>query len=313
MARANQWIKHQEKMSFKLVAKNRKPITTHAGISLTPDASIEEVEQCDLVYLPALWGNPQPRLKSNRAAFEWLSKLNRAKTIIAGVGTGCCFLAEAGLLDGKPGTTHWHYFDQFSRRYPKVNLQRQYFITVADNIYCTGSTNSLADLTVLFIRNWFGRTIANHVERHFFHEIRQNYLRTASATTQVGMHADETIARVQATINESLDRPISVEELAAKHGMSVRTLNRRFRAATGHTPLQYIQAQRVSMAADLLKTTNLSIAEIAFSIGYNDVAHFNSLFKREFAITPHKYRSTLRAKLFSVDQKLEKYSDIQHD
>ena len=81
--------------------------------------------------------------------------------------------------------------------------------------------------------------------------------------------------------------------------MSIRTLNRRFKNALGQTPLEYLQEIRINIAKDLLKTSNLSISEIADKIGYEDTGYFTRLFKKHLAITPNGYRNTVRAKLFS--------------
>jgi len=80
----------------------------------------------------------------------------------------------------------------------------------------------------------------------------------------------------------------------------VRTFNRRFKSATGQSPLQYLQEIRIETAKDLLKTSNLSISEVAFKVGYHDMGHFTGLFKKLLATTPSDYRSTVRAKLFSA-------------
>jgi transcriptional regulator GlxA family with amidase domain len=89
-------------------------------------------------------------------------------------------------------------------------------------------------------------------------------------------------------------------QLAEKFGMSTRTLNRRFKAALGISPLNFLQEVRVNIAKDLLKTSNLSINEIVDKIGYQDIAFFNNLFKKYLATTPTAYRETVRAKLFST-------------
>lgn len=83
--------------------------------------------------------------------------------------------------------------------------------------------------------------------------------------------------------------------------MSVRTLNRRFKTATDQSPLQYLQEIRINTARDLLKTSNLSINEVAEKVGYQDSGYFTTLFKKQLATTPKEYRATVRAKLFSTD------------
>ncbi len=289
-------------LNVKLVSVDGEGVDTHTGLKLQPDCSIDAVETSDIVYLPALWRNPRPIVRQNEKLYPWLREHFESGSLIAGVGTGCYLMAEAGLLNNKPATTHWHYFDQFQKRYPEVNLKRQYFITQAGNLYCTGSVNSMADLTIHFIQRYFSRTVASHVERHFFHEIRRAYESSVSYQDSMNAHPDEDILQTQIWLQDNHGKEVSLSELATQFDMSLRTFNRRFKNATGSTPLQYLQKIRMEVAKDLLKTTNLSISEVMFKVGYHDIAHFNALFKKHHGTTPGQYRTTVRAKLFSLQQ-----------
>src|SRR5690606_26914943 len=111
-------------------------------------------------------------------------------------------------------------------------------------------------------------------------------------------HPDEQITQVQIWLHDNYYREISFPPIAERFGMSVRTLNRRFKNALGQTPLEYLQEIRISTAKDLLKTSNLSISENAAKDGYEDTSYFSRLFKAHLATTPNAYRNTVRAKLF---------------
>lgn len=276
-----------------------RPVVTHAGIKLQPDCALADVGDCDIVYLPGLWRNPEPVIESHRALVPWLQTQHSSGSAMAGVGTGCWFLAEAQLLNNKPATTHWYYFDRFQARYPAVLLKRSHFITQSDNIFCAGSVNSLADITVYFIQQHFGQSIASHVERHFFHDIRRRYETSHADEHITQMHPDEDIVQAQYWLQENYSSDVNLALLAERLGMSSRTFNRRFKTATDTTPLNYLQDLRIKNAQELLKNSNLAMAEIVFRVGYQDLAHFTRLFKRKLGITPSQYRLTVRAKLFS--------------
>lgn len=271
------------------------------GMRWAPDVTLEQAQHNDIIYLPALWRNPRPVLRRAGALIEWLKEQHHNGATICGVGTGCCFLAEAGLLDDKVATTHWHYFDQFQKSYPNVHLKRQHFITQAGNLYCAASVNSLADLTVYFIQRLMGKTVASHVERHFSHEIRRSYESSAFYEDASHPHPDETIIQIQLWIHDNYSRTITIAELAKRFGMSTRTLNRRFKVATGTAPLAYLRDIRVKNARELLKTSNLSIVEVAEKTGYQDGAYFAELFKQQLNTSPSAYREMVRAKLFRTD------------
>ena len=89
---------------------DKRPIKTSIGFSLLPDTQLEEVGDSDIIYLPALWRNPRPIVKKHPEILAWLRKAYENGAMLSAVGTGCCFLAEAGLLNDKPATTHWHYY-----------------------------------------------------------------------------------------------------------------------------------------------------------------------------------------------------------
>lgn len=291
----------RQTLVIQTIGQTGEAVVTRTGIRWQPDRSISDEDQWDLIYIPGLWRNPRPIIKQHSASLEWLRKQYHRGAIISAVGTGCCFLAEAGLLDDKAATTHWHYFDQFQRDYPLVQLKRQYFITQAGNLYCAASVNSLADLTVHFIQRFFGKAIASHVERHFSHEIRKSYESSGYFEKEDNPHPDEDITQIQIWLQDNYHRDIVLSHLAGRFGMSTRTFNRRFKAAVGRTPLEYLQEMRINIARDLLKTSNLSINEIADRVGYQDAGYFTILFKKLLATSPNDYRKTVRAKLFSAE------------
>lgn len=279
------------------------PIKTQTGLTLIPDKRISEPDKIDLLYLPGLWRNPRPTIQKNWAVTDWLKKLYQNGTLISAVGTSVCFLAEAGLLNEKVATTHWYYFDQFQQQYPEVQLKRQYFITQANTLYCAASVNSLADLTVHFISRFFSTQIAQHVEKHFSHEIRKSYDKSAYLDRLQKPHPDEEIIQIQHWLESNYSRSIQFSTLANQFDLSMRSFNRRFKNALDQTPNEYLQKVRINVAKDLLQNTNLAINEIADKVGCPDPSHFTSLFKKHLNSTPLAYRKTVRAKLFQSEIK----------
>lgn len=287
-------------LQIQSVGLTTEKVKTGAGFDITPDHCLEDIMETDIIFLPALWRNPKSSIRKNKRLLKWLIHHYNNGTIICSVGTGVCFLAETGLLDNKPATTHWYYFDRFQRDYPKIQLKRQYFIVQAGNLYSAASVNSLADLTVYLIQRIYNKLAAMHVERHFSHEIRRSYKSTSYIDGQ-SHHPDEDIMQTQVWLQDNFNKNIVLSDVAKQFEMSVRSFNRRFKDATGATPLHYLQQVRIETAKDLLKTSNLTIHEISEQVGYQDLAHFNKLFKRLLNTSPNQYRAMVRAKLFSVE------------
>jgi transcriptional regulator GlxA family with amidase domain len=290
--------KHQ--LHIATVGTQLRSMATRTGLGITPDYTLDDAPDADIIFIPSLWRNPKKIIAHNFAVIDWLKVRFTEGTTIAAVGTGCCFIAASGLLDGKPATTHWHYFDRFEKDYPLVNLKRDFFITQAGDIYCAASVNSLADLTVHFIQQLYSLPIAHHIERHFSHEIRRTYESMRYFEGSTDKHSDENILQSQLWFQDHYAEETNIAQVAQKFDMSVRSFNRRFKTATGKTPLQYLQELRMGTARDLLQTTNLSIGEIAYRVGYQDLGHFSQLFKKAYNASPADYRTTVRAKLFSV-------------
>ena len=300
LARATK--QQQGELVIRRVSADGEPVQTSSEFELHPTHSIDDDFVSDLIHIPALWRNPRPAVLKHAAYIPWLQAQHQNNCNFTAVGTGVCFLAEAGLLDDKPATTHWHYFDQLQRSYPKIKLARQHFTTQAGNIYCAASINAMAELIMHQVERIFGRVIARQAQRNFFHEIR-NLADPISLSDQqqINRHSDETIVQAQMWVQDNHSKQLSVPDLAAQFGMATRTFNRRFMGAVGKTPGDYLTEVRMTFACDLLKNTDLSILEIANYSGYKDASWFSSRFKHWSGNSPKEYRRTVRAKLFSAE------------
>ncbi len=282
------------------IAVNKQRISLPSGLSLLPDKALTK-EVYDMVYLPALWRNPRPVIRQNPQIVDWLRWQYEHGAIINSTGTGVCFMAEAGLLNEKPATTHWFYFEQFAKDYPLVQLKRQHFITNAGRLYCAASINALTDLTLHHVHRFINKDVSEHLSRHFSHEVRQPFDQLSFIEEENTNHPDELVLQAQLWMQNNLNKVnISIHELAKLFDMSQRNFSRRFKQATNMTPVQYLQKRRLTAAQELLQSTNLSIKEIAYRVGYLDVSYFTSIFKEYLSITPNNYRKTIRAKLFST-------------
>lgn len=286
------------KLRIELVGEDLTPIKTQASLTITPDISVDDAGVPDLIIMPSLWRNPRPVLRKHPNVIQWLKKCWQQGSSLIGVGTGACFMAESGLLDSRPATTHWHYVDQFRRDYPQVDLKPDFFITQSERIYCAASLNAFADIIVHIIQVQYGRDAAQHVERNFSHEIRKPYEEQRYLEGAVDRHPDELIAQIQFWMRTNLSSDISFAELAQQFGISQRSFTRRFKLATGIRATEYWQQLKIEATKELLSSSNLSIQEIAFHVGYVDQGHLSRVFKKLLGQSPKDYRKLVRKKLF---------------
>ena len=215
---------HHQQNEFKplninLVASSLKAIPNRTGLSIMPDCETVTAPVSDLIIVPGIWRNPRPVVSKQKSLVNWLGDSWQQGSHIIGVGTGNCLVAEAGLLDGHPATTHWHYAEQFKRDYPKVQLKPDFFITQSERMYTVASLNALADVIVHIISQYYGREAAQHVERNFSHEIRKPYEDQRYLEGAVDKHPDELIAQIQFWLKNNLTSELTLQEIAAQFSL----------------------------------------------------------------------------------------------
>lgn len=289
---------HFRPLTINLVAKNTQSISSQAGLAIMPDCTASTAPYSDLIIVPGIWRNPRPVVNTHKILADWLNNSFVKGSQIVGVGTGNCLIAEAGLLNGRPATTHWHYAKQFSIDYPQVHLKPDFFITQSERMYTVASLNALADVLVHIISQFYGKETALHVERNFSHEIRKPYEEQRYLEGAVDRHPDELIAQIQFWLKTNLACEHNLQYVAAQFNLNYRTFTRRFRAATNQSPLEYWQQLRIETAKELLASSNLSVQDIALEVGYNDQGHLTRIFRKILNQTPSQYRKVVRKKLF---------------
>lgn len=271
------------------------------GVRILATAELAAIQTTSLVVVPALWRSPRKLLQRNQAAIDWLARQYRLGASVIAVGTGVCLLAEAGILDGKPATTHWHYQDQFAHDYPAVQLQRRHLLTQAGRIYCAASVNSGADMVIHLISQMYGKALAVQIEQQFSPEVRNPFEKQVYSADTESRHPDEAMAQAQSWMHQNLREPLSVAVLARRSGLSERQFSRRFRQACGMAPVEYLQTLRCNAARELLQHSNLGVGDIAASVGFTDAGYFIRVFRKLAGQTPGEYRAKVRGKLFTGD------------
>ncbi len=293
-------------VSIELASCNEEiQLELSGGLAINCSTNLARISKSDLIFIPGIWGNPKASLRKHGYMLQWLRNQYEKGSILCSTVTGSFFLAEAGLLDGKFATTHWRFFDEFEKRYPKIKLQRKRFITSDSNLFCTGSVNAVRDIMLHFVEQLYGDSIANEISRQFTHELKRSYESLLLSEDQQRSHHDEQIIKVQEWLDQNYQAEILISEVAEKFQLSIRSLNRRFKLATNSSPLRYLQELRITHAKKLLKQSNLSVSEAADLVGYHDASYFTSLFKKLNAVTPNEYRSLVRNKLFRAESNIE--------
>ena len=209
-------------------------------VQITPHRAMAEVEETDLIVIPSI-ANIEGTLRHHSETISWLQRHHHEGTSIASVCTGAFLLAETGLLDGKTATTHWGFVDQFRQMYPNVNLKPQRLITDEETLYCAGALGAGIDLSIYLVEKYCGRDVAVQCSKALLHDMNRSSQAPYSVFQFQKNHADETIKVSQQWIEANYNHEINLNQVAKTHGMSRRTFERRFKKATGDTPLFYLQ------------------------------------------------------------------------
>lgn len=263
---------------------------TAVPASIKPQAPIAAVRRTDLVVLAAVGADLEASCRRNAAVIPWLRRLRRAGTAIAGICSGVVLMAEAGLLDDRAATTHWAIADACRARYPKVRWQPERFITESGGLFCSGGVYGSIDLSLFLVERYCGHDVALRTAKALLLETPRTWQAGYSVDPPRVAHRDAQIQEAQDWLYREFSRDLRVEALAARVGMSPRHFARRFKAATGDTPLNYLHRVRINAAKHLLEQETASIRDVGLAVGYEDVAFFRRLFTRYTGQAPRQYR-----------------------
>lgn len=220
----------------------------------------------------------------------WVQAAHAAGSLCCAACAGVFFLAEAGLLDGRPATTHWGLVEQFSRSYPAVNLTPQRLLVDGGSYICAGGVTAYFDLALHLVTRLASRELALHCARVLLLDPGRTEQTPYMELLATHPHGDTLIAHAQQWLETHHTRPLHLHELAAHLHCTERTLHRRFRKATGLAPVAYLQALRVEHAKRLLESTTLPASSIAQEVGYQDTPAFFRVFHSLTELTPGEYR-----------------------
>jgi transcriptional regulator GlxA family with amidase domain len=253
--------------------------------------SIQLSGKQDLILLPA-FGNVDPKaaVMANAEAIQWLQRQYNEGAAIASFCTGAFLLAATGLLNHRQATTHLQSVNAFVQAFPDVIMQPRSVVTEQDNVYTSGGATSSFHLMLKLVENYCGRNIAIRAAKYFAIDMdreQQSYFGTFFPSKN---HGDELVSMVQQKISQSFNTTNTIEQLLVEVPASRRNLVRRFKLATGITPIEYLQKTRIEAAKKLLEQSRQSILEVMLETGYNDLKSFRQLFKKTVGLSPKAYR-----------------------
>jgi transcriptional regulator GlxA family with amidase domain len=267
------------------------PIRSAAGFSVVPEHDLTLLESADTVIVPGIHFDAIDHLPDVSGALR--TAYERGARVLS-ICTGAFVLAEAGLLDDRPATTHWAWAEEFGRRYPQVKLDPDVLFVDDGTVLTSAGVAAGIDLCLHVVRRDHGSEVANRAARRCVVPAWRDGGQSQFIERPLPRLGDATTGPTRAWALERLDEPLDLERLAAHARMSIRTFTRRFRDETGLSPGRWLLAQRVEHARRLLESTDLPIDRVAAQSGLGTASSLRQHLHAAVGVAPAVYRRTYR-------------------
>ena len=269
------------------ISKRQNGVTIKVGTVRQDDLPPGQAP-LDAIILPP--NRTGARGADDRKLRGWIRDRHEAGTLAASVCAGVFWLGHAGLLTGRPVTTHWALEDEFRSTFPNADLQPEHLLIDDNDIVTAGGMMAWLDLGLHFVERWQGVDVLTGTARHLLIDPGRREQRSYRSFRPNLNHGDETILALQLWMEGHVQDDLGVEALAARTRLSGRTFLRRFKTATGSGPNAYVQALRVEKARGLLERTRDPVSTVSWDVGYHDVSAFGRVFRSITGLTAVEYR-----------------------
>jgi transcriptional regulator GlxA family with amidase domain len=254
---------------------------------------LDALAEADTIMVPGVADATAP---VPDAVLDALRRAAADGTRIASICAGAFVLAEAGLLDGLRATTHWLGAAGLARRYPSVRVDPDVLYVDNGAILTSAGAAAGMDLCLHMIRRDHGSAVAADAARFSVMPLERDGGQAQFIVHEPPAPDGATLEPLLRWMEEHLRRDLTLDDIAARAGMSTRSLNRRFREQTGTTPLQWLHRARVHRAQYLLETTAHSVDRIAAQVGFGSPTAFRDRFRRVAGTSPHAYRRAFQTR-----------------
>lgn len=226
----------------------------------------------------------------DEAVRAFIVRAHAGGALACSVCAGAFWLGHAGLLDGRPVTTHWALEAELKTAFPKVVLEPERILIDDHDLVTAGGVMAWLDLGLFLVGRWLGPDAVSQTARHLLIDPRGREQKNYRSFRPALAHGDRAILSLQHWMEANTAADLSVEALAAHTGLAMRTFTRRFKAATGLPPNLYVQTLRVEKARGLLERGRGTVNEIAWAVGYADVSAFAKVFRSVTGLSASAYR-----------------------
>lgn len=269
---------------------NGEDVHTSSGQILRADKALPRIRQTDLILIPGFLFTLPRALPTFGAYAPWLRQQHAKGATVATMCNAAFMLAESGLLDGRPATTHWAFGELFQRRYPAVSLDTQHIVCDTGSLITSGGATAAMDLLLHLISRWGSPTLAQTCSKYLLIDPARSAQTPYASWRPMHTHGDDQVLKVQHWLDKHFAKVVRLDDLAEQFGFGPRNFKRRFKEATGQAPLAYLQGLRLNQAKRLLESTRMSMEAVTSAVGYEDSNSFRRLFQERVGMAPTAYR-----------------------
>jgi len=273
------------------------PVRLQGGMSIDtlrlPD---RKTAQGAVLVIPGLWVENARGIRERvehgdaQAVIVYLRRRAKAGATIAASCSAAFLLHAAGVLDGRRATTTWWLAPELSRLAPTSDVQGNRILCVDGPVITAGAAFAQSDVMLYLLRQRFGSALAEGVTRVLLLQERSESAQFVVPSMLAS--GDALVSKLTKRVESSLPNVPSVAELAKELRISERTLSRHVRYATGMGTNAMIQSIRVHRARALLRTSRMTIEQVALAVGYRDSTALRRLMQKAVGTTPGRVRAT---------------------
>lgn len=227
---------------------------------------------------------------------QWLIAMHGSGSMLCSVCAGAFILAQTGLLNQRPATTHWVLADRLAKSFPEVRVDDNKILINDGDLITAGGLMAWLDLGLELVAQFGSPALMRRLGKQLVVDTAPREQRYYRCFIPPFDHGDKVILKSQHYLQTNSHISVSVKQLAADCHLSDRTFLRRFVRATGYKPKEYIQQLRISKASEALESSSDSVEVISLNVGYDDVSAFRKVFIRITGLTPRAFRARFSAR-----------------
>ncbi len=279
---------------FETCSLNGRKVKGQYGLTMDVDGGMRKLATAGTIVIPGWQGIdipvPVPIVEALREAH------GRGARLLS-ICSGAFVLAATGLLDDRRATTHWRYAEDFQSRFPRIRVDPAVLYVDEGQILTSAGSAAGLDLCLHLVRRDFGPVAANQVARRLVIPPHRDGGQAQFLDRPVEPRERGSVAALMEKVRDRLHKPLKVGDLARLGAMSERTFIRRFRAASGMTPGDWLTRARVDRARELLECSALPLDQVAMRTGLGTPATLRHHFQRKVGVSPSEYRKRFSRKV----------------